>query len=201
MYEDVKTHLQEMLDFSVIQPVGQHSGVSVKKKDGSLRFCIDLRTLNNQTVKDAYSLSQIAENLDSLQESQWFSSLDLKSGYWQVEIDESKPLTTFTVGQLGFYKCQRMSFGLTIKLTDPVELKQLLWECNHLKWRKGILHQKVLPRDSQKALFQLLLLTAHRETALKGCHDEIGHIGPRRMLDLMCNRIFWPQLVVQAKGH
>ena len=52
--------------------------------------------------------------LDSLQGSQWFSSLDLKSGYWQVEMDEeSKPLTAFTVGPLGFYECKRMPFGLT----------------------------------------------------------------------------------------
>ena len=55
--------------------------VLVQKKDGGLRFCIDLRKLNNWTVKDAYSLPQIDKTLDSLQGSQWFSSLDLKSGY------------------------------------------------------------------------------------------------------------------------
>ena len=65
------------------------------------------------TVKDTYSLPQIDETLDSLQGSQWFSSLDLKSGYWQVEMDEeSKPLTAFTVGPLGFYECKSMPFGL-----------------------------------------------------------------------------------------
>ena len=58
-------------------------------------FCIDLSKLNNQTVKDAYSLPHINETLNSQQGSQWFSSLNLKPGYWQVEIDEeSKPLTT-----------------------------------------------------------------------------------------------------------
>ena len=52
--------------------------------------------------------------LDSLQGSQWFSSLDLKSGYWQVKMDEeSKPLTAFSVGLLGFYECERMPYGLT----------------------------------------------------------------------------------------
>ena len=102
MYDDVKTHLQEMLDTGAIR--NSHSPRAsavflVWKKDGNLRFCFDARKLNNQTVKDAYSLPHIDETLNSLQGSQWFSSLDLKSGYWQVEMDEkSKPLTAFTMG-------------------------------------------------------------------------------------------------------
>ena len=54
------------------------------------------------------------ETLNRAQGSQWFSSLDLRSGYWQVKMDkESKLLTTFTVGPLGFYKCDSMPFRLT----------------------------------------------------------------------------------------
>ena len=117
MYDDVRAHIKEMLDIGTIHK--SHSPwasavILVQKKDSSLRFCIDLRKLNNWTIKDAYSLPHIDKTLDSLQSSQWFSSLDLKSGYWQVEMDEeSKPLTAFTVGLLGFYKCERMPFGLT----------------------------------------------------------------------------------------
>ena len=59
--------------------------ILVQKKDSSMRFCIDLRKLNNQTVKDAYLLPHIDEMLDSLQGSQWFSFLNQKSGYWQVK--------------------------------------------------------------------------------------------------------------------
>ena len=62
--------------------------VLVRKKDGSLRFCIDIRKLNSRTVKDAYSLPRIDEILDCLNGAQWFMSLDLKSGHWQVEMDE-----------------------------------------------------------------------------------------------------------------
>ena len=108
MYNDVRVHIQEILDIGAIH--NSHSlwasaVVLVWKKDGSLRFCINLRKLNNQTIKDAYSLPQINEMLDSLQGPQWFSSLNLKSGYWQVEMDEeSKPLTAFTVGPLGLYR-------------------------------------------------------------------------------------------------
>ena len=64
-------------------------------------------------IKDAYSLTRISETLDCLNGSQWFTSLDFKAGYWQVELDEdSKPLAAFTVGPLGFYECIRMPFGL-----------------------------------------------------------------------------------------
>ena len=69
----------------------------------------------------------IDETLDSLQGSQWFSSLDLKSGYWQVEMDEeSKPLTAFTVGPPGFYECERMPFGLT---NAPATFQRLMETC------------------------------------------------------------------------
>ena len=86
----------------------------VRKKDGGLRFCIDLRKLNNRTVKDGYSLPRIEDTLDCLHGAVWFSTLDLKSGYWQVELEEeAKPLTAFTVGPLGFLECEHMPFGLT----------------------------------------------------------------------------------------
>ena len=117
MYDDMRAHIQEMLNISAIWK--SHSPwasavVLVQKKDGSLRFCIDLRKLNNWTIKDAYSLPCIDGTLDNLLGSQWFSSLDLKSGLWHVKMDEeSKPLTVFTVGLLGFYECKRMPFGLT----------------------------------------------------------------------------------------
>ena len=101
MYDIVKAHLQEMLDIGAIQKF--HSPwvsavVLVQKKDGSQRFCIDLRKQNNWTIKDVYLLPHIDKTLDSLQGSQFFSSLNLRLGYWQVKMDEeSKPFTTFTV--------------------------------------------------------------------------------------------------------
>ena len=99
----------------------------VWKKDRSLRFCIDLRKLNNWTIKDAYLLPHIDKTLNSLQGSQWFSSLDLKSGYWQVKMDEeSKPLTSFTIQLFGFYECYRMPFRLT---NAPVTFQWLMETC------------------------------------------------------------------------
>ena len=72
------------------------------EKNEKLQFCIDLQKLNVRTIKDAYSLLQSDETLDCLKGAEWFYSLDLKSGYWQVEMEEnSKALTAFTVGPLG----------------------------------------------------------------------------------------------------
>ena len=101
--------------------------VLVHKKDGSLRFCIDLRHLNSHTIKDAYSLPRIEESLDCLNGACIFTSLDLKSGYWQVEMAENSiPYTAFTVGPLGFYECVRMPFGLT---NAPATFQRLMESC------------------------------------------------------------------------
>ena len=117
LFDEVKKHLKEMIEVGAIQKLSSPWAsvvILVRKKDGSLRFCIDLRKLNAHTIKDAYSLPRIDETLDCLGGAIIFTSLDLKSGYWQVEIEEeSKPLTAFTVGPLGFYECERMPFGLT----------------------------------------------------------------------------------------
>ena len=129
-YEEVKAHLKEMEDIGAIRK--SHSPwsspvVLVRKKTGELRFCIDLRTLNARTEKDAYSLPRIEDSLDSLNGAKIFSSLDLKSGYWQVELkEESIPLTAFTVGPLGFYECVRMPFGLT---NAPATFQRLMENC------------------------------------------------------------------------
>ena len=80
--------------------------ILVRKKDGSLCFCIDLRKLNEKMIQDAYALPRIEDSLDSLNGSCIFTSIDLKAGYWQVKLDEdSILLTAFTVGPLGFYEC------------------------------------------------------------------------------------------------
>ena len=117
IYEEVKAHIQEMLDVGAIRPSNSpwaSAVVLVQKKDGKLWFCIDLQKLNARTIKDAYSLPRIDETLDCLNGAEWFSSSDLKLGYWQVEMEEdSKALMAFTVRPLGFYECKCRPFGLT----------------------------------------------------------------------------------------
>ena len=94
-----------------------------------------MRKLNNQTIKDAQSLHRIEDSLNCLDGATIFTSLDLQSGYWQVEMTEdSKPLTAFTVEPLGFYQCVRMPFGLTNVLATFQHLMETCLGEIHLKW-------------------------------------------------------------------
>ncbi len=130
MIDEVRSHLKQMLDLGVIQPSQSpfSSGVVlVRKKDGSLRFCIELRRLNTVTVKDAHALPRIDVSLDSLSGSRWFSSLDLHSAYWQVGItEEDHHKTAFSVGCLGFYECLKTPFGCT---NTPATFQRLMETC------------------------------------------------------------------------
>ena len=106
-----------------------------------------MRKLNNQTIKDAQSLPRIQDSLDCLDGATIFTSLDLQLGYWQVEMTEnSKPLTAFTVGPLGFYECVQMPFGLTNALATFQHLMETCLGEIHLKWciiyTRGT-HQKI----------------------------------------------------------
>ena len=120
-YDEVRKHLQEMLDIGAkgksCSPWAS-VGVLVRKKDCSLRFHIDLHKHNAKTIKDPYSLPRIEESLNCLYRACVFTSLHLKSGYWQVMLDmESMSLTAFKVGPLGFYKCVCIPFGFTNALS------------------------------------------------------------------------------------
>lgn len=112
---EIEGCLKQMLEAEVIQPSCSPWAapiVPVRKKDGGLRFCVDYRKLNEVTRKDAYPLPRIDDALDSLANASWFSTLDLVSGYWQVEIDpKDKPKTTFITRQ-GLYEFNVLSFGL-----------------------------------------------------------------------------------------
>ena len=83
--------------------------------------------MNSRTVKDAYSLPKIESILDSLLGAKIFSTLDLKAGYWQVEMaEECKAHTAFTCGPLGFYECNTMPFGAT---NAPATFQRLMHDC------------------------------------------------------------------------
>ena len=130
MYEEVRQHLREMLNCGAIRESDSpfsSNVVLVRKKYNSLRFCLDHRKLNSRTRKDAYMLPRFDDTVDVLAGSRFFSKLDLRSSYWQVEIEEQdKQKTAFSVGNLGFYECNRMSFGLC---NAPATLQRLMEKC------------------------------------------------------------------------
>ena len=87
--------------------------VLVRKRDGSVRFCIDYRRLNRSTIKDAYPLPRIDDALNALSKAKYSASLDLYSAYWQVPMyPDDKEKTAFATQQ-GLFEFNRMPFGLT----------------------------------------------------------------------------------------
>ena len=118
--------LQDMATKGVISPSKSPWAspiVLVKKKDGTTRFCIDYRKVNDVTTKDAYPLPRVDDTLDTLAGSVWFSTLDLKSGYWQVEVaPEDREKTAFCT-QEGLFEFNVMPFGL---YTTPATFQRLM---------------------------------------------------------------------------
>ena len=116
LLDEVRASLRDMLEAGAIQPSQSpwcNAVVLVRKKDGSLRFCIDIRRLNARTKKDSYPLPRIQEALESMAGAAHFSTMDFKSGFWQVRMaPESQQYTAFMVSNLGFYEFTRMPFGL-----------------------------------------------------------------------------------------
>ena len=86
--------------------------VLVMKKDGGTRFCVDYRQLNDATIKDAYPLPRIDDTLDMLAGKQWFSTLDLASGYWQVSLSRAARAKTAFATHSGLFQFRVMPFGL-----------------------------------------------------------------------------------------
>ncbi|GBL74224.1 Transposon Ty3-I Gag-Pol polyprotein, partial [Araneus ventricosus] len=113
----ISPHCADRCSAQIInQDVKQRKGDSpirlVKKKDGSTRFCVDYRKLNEITKKFSYPKPRIDDTLNALNGNQWFSTLDLRSGYWQVEVrPEDREKTDFTTRQ-GRWQLQVMPFGL-----------------------------------------------------------------------------------------
>ena len=130
LVDEVRQHIQEMLDGSAIQPSQSpwcNAVVLVRKKDGSLRFCIDFRGLNPWTKKDAFPLPRMQETMESMVGARHFYCMDLKSGFWQVQMDEeSRQYTAFTVGSMGVYESLRMPYGLC---NAPATFQHLMQKC------------------------------------------------------------------------
>lgn len=114
-YEAAKAHIHQLLEAQVIRESSSPFAspiVLVKKKDGSLRLCVDYRLLNSKTRKDAFPLPRIEESLDALSGARWFSTLDLAAGYNQVPVTEKDKMKTAFCTPFGLFEWNRMPFGL-----------------------------------------------------------------------------------------
>ena len=133
IYEE---EMRKMRDLDIIEPSDSpwaSPTVLVKKKDGTMRFCVDYRRLNDATIKDSYPLPNIEDTFDSLNGAKYFCALDLASGYWQVEVaPEDRHKTAFLTRE-GLWQFKVMPFGLcnapaTFERLMEMILRGLLWK-------------------------------------------------------------------------
>ena len=187
--QEAKQLLQDMLSNGIIQPSSSPWAspiVLVKKKDGTLRFCIDYRKVNAVTRKDAYPLPRVDDALDALASCKWFTTLDLLSGYWQVEVDPSdREKTAFTTYD-GLFEFMKMPFGLcnapaTFQRLMDLVLAGLQWH-NCLVYLDDIL---IIGKTFKEHLENLqLVFDRLREAGLKlkpskcrVCQKEVTYLG------------------------
>lgn len=127
--EEFRQAIQDMLETGVIRKSKSPYAspvVLVRKKDNSIRVCVDFRKLNLKTIKDSYPIPRIAETLEALNGAKWFCTLDLQSGYLQVPIANRDQHKTGMTTPFGLFEFQRMPFGLT---NAPATFQRLMESC------------------------------------------------------------------------
>ena len=108
-----------MLENKIIEPSKSEWAaplVPVRKKDNTIRLCVDYRKLNAITKVDPYPMPRVDDMIDEVGKAKFISTLDLTKGYWQVPVyEEDRPKTAF-VTPFGLYQFTRMPFGLQVEL-------------------------------------------------------------------------------------
>ncbi|CAF2097926.1 unnamed protein product, partial [Rotaria magnacalcarata] len=133
----IQDNINEMLKEEIITPSNSPWAspvVLAPKKDESLRFCIDYRKLNAVTIRDAYPIPRIDDTLDALEEAKFISTIDLRSGYWQVQMGPKSQALTAFISHKGLYEFKIMPYGL---MNAPVTFQRLMdivvaglkWQC------------------------------------------------------------------------
>ena len=168
------------------------SGTHLKVTAAAVRAVQEAALKGPVSPKEAYSCDLHVS--DTVQDSQQVTCMTIEDWHQAQEVD---PVLSLVIARL---RDGRLGKGQS-KATDPPKVSQYRWEHNHLVLKKGVLYRWASPRESEETLLQLVLPAAQREVALRGCHDEVGHLGLECMLDLMHDRFFWPHLAAQAKEH
>ncbi|UYV73057.1 hypothetical protein LAZ67_10001691, partial [Cordylochernes scorpioides] len=216
--EIIKEQIDEMLRDGIIRPSSSPWSfpvILVKKRDGKYRFCVDYRKLNDVTVKDVYPIPRIDEVLNTLQGSKYFSAIDLKSGYWQVEVEEKdKEKTAFTTAH-GLYEFNVMPFGLcNAPATFERNMENMLDEkddfienikenlsgnkrsiTQNFKEENGCLYKKN-PNPEGRA-WLLVVPKKRRKEIMSEYHNHMlnGHLAVARTTYRLKNKYYWPSML------
>lgn len=167
--------------------------VLVRKKDGSLRFCVDYRKLNSVTKKDSFAVPRVDDKLDALEGSQWFCTLYLQSGYWQVEVDEKDREKTAFVTENELYQFNVMSFGLC---NAPATFERLMNKIlEGLSWKTCLVY-----------LDDVIVFGQDFESTLDGLRDVLSRLrtaglklSPKKC-DLFKKKVSYLRHVVTTEG-
>ena len=147
----VVEEIHKMLDNGVIRPSNSPWSspvVLVRKKDGTVRFCVDYRLLNDRTRKDGYPLPNISETLDTLAGSSWYNVLDMASGFWQCSMSQDdRPKTAFATHK-GLFEFNVMPFGLANAPATFQRLVSLVLQGVHWKRCLAYLDDLLVPGGS-----------------------------------------------------
>ena len=132
----IDDHVDKMIKAGVVSPTVSEwasNVVLIRKPDQTWRFCVDMRQLNNLTLKDSYPLPRVDSCLESLGGAVYFSTLDLRQGYWQQELDEESSQKTAFVTRRGIFKFNVLAYGLC---NAPASFQRLMdMVLNGLTWQ------------------------------------------------------------------
>nr|XP_023659188.1 uncharacterized protein LOC111839473 [Paramormyrops kingsleyae] len=194
--EDVRKHLQELLRAGIIRESRSPYAspiVVVRKKSGAVRMCIDYRLLNGRTIPDQYTTPCIDEVLNVLCGSKWFSVLDLRSGYYQIAMNEEDKEKTAFICPLGFYEFERMPQGISgAPATFQRLMERAVGDMNLLQVIVYLDDLIVFGRS----------LEEHEERLLKVL-DRLGEVGLKLSLDkcqICMSKVKYLGHIVSAQG-
>ncbi|GFT84684.1 hypothetical protein TNCV_2767061 [Trichonephila clavipes] len=156
--QDVNKQIDEWLEQGIVRPSSSEYAspiVLVKKKDGTTRLCVDYRRLNRKLVKDRFPLPLIEDVLDRLQGAKVYTTLDLKNGFFHVDVNEDcKHLTSFVVPD-GQFEFNKVPFGLS---TSPIVFQRYVYSIFRELMRKGVviiyMDDLVIPAKDEKEWFR-----------------------------------------------
>jgi hypothetical protein len=187
----LRTVIEDKLKRGIIEPFDAPNSSTVllipKANGGGLRFCIDYRALNKAIAPDAYTLPTITENLASLSDNEYFSSLDMKEAFWNVPLTpESKELTAFRTPD-GLFAYRRMPMGL--KTASAVFCRFIDSVNGDLKWNHVLAY-----------IDDLLIATPTFEKHVEVLDQLLGKLNASK-LTLGAKKCFMGKSEVKFLGH
>ncbi|KAJ9563166.1 hypothetical protein OSB04_008326 [Centaurea solstitialis] len=188
--QELSKQLEELLDKGFIRPSTSPWGAPilfVKKKDGSMRMCIDYRELNKLTVKNRYPLPRIDDLFDQLQGAAWFSKIDLRSGYHQLKVREEDIHKTAFRTRYGHFKFIVMPFGLT---NAPAAFMDLM----------NRVCRPMLDRSVIVFIDDILIYSKSKEEHVEHLREVLEVLRKERLYAKFSKCDFWLQ-EVQFSGH